>query len=177
MCTKFLCNASRLLKLAPLALEEVIIERVHFRVFCRTEFLDDQRDLGVSCGKNIEDLEYSSLCAVDENGNYCDLSSNMNFAACTDTRMCDPLCTETLTNLTSMFGCCFISEFNSTSTGSSPSYFSYEFWKRCGLTSPGFCDLKLDNSPSRISNAVALKIPVQAVLLATTMALTLMNNY
>ena len=163
----------------PTCTEEVLIERLTFRVFCRTEFLDDLRNLAVSCGQDVEDLVYPTHCAVDENGKYCSNLDGINSAVytvsnnCNDTSMCDPLCIQTLTDFTNMFGCCFISELNSTSSVSS--YLSYEFWERCSLTSPGFCDLKFDNSPSRISTAVVLKISVQAVLLASAMALILMN--
>ncbi len=35
-------------------------------------------------------------------------------------------------------------------------WLSYDFWQCCGLTSPGFCALKFDNSNSRISGAVLI---------------------
>ena len=182
-----------LAEIDPACTEEVLTERLTFRVLCRKEFLDDLRDLAVSsCGQNLDDLDTPSHCAVDENGNYCsetDIYSTEYTASinCADTSVCDPLCIETLTNITNMFGCCFISEFNSTSSGSSPrSYLGYEFWERCGLTSPGFCDLKIDNSSLRISHidtmatttaaaAVFLQMSVIAVLFATV--ITLIVNF
>ena len=132
---------------------EDLTERLTFRVLCRREFLND---LAMSCEEiNVGDLAF---CAVDENGNYCSQSSDIysaNFTAsnnCANTSVCDPLCIEALTNLTTMFGCCFISELNSTSNGRSPgSYLSYEFWEMCGLTSPGFCNVRIDDSPTRVS--------------------------
>ena len=165
----------------PYCIDDVLLQRLTFRVLCRMEFLNDLRDFAASCTQNTEDLVDSTYCLADENGKHCSLIEDI-FSAdliastnCPDTSMCDPFCIETLTNFTNKFGCCFISELNSTSNTSR--YLSYEFWEMCGLTSPGFCNFKFDYSISRISTAAAviLKISAQAVLLVTAIALILMN--
>lgn len=70
-----------------------------------------------------------------------------------DTGVCEPLCIDTLNSITSSVGCCFIQEFNRTT--SAPEWLSSEFWQRCNLTSPGACTQRFDESESRISdNAV-----------------------
>ena len=115
-------------------------ERLYNEVFCRTQYLDSLQDAFQLC-----DLE--APCAVNEEGQYCfiatDLNAELNAAStnCNDTSTCDPLCTEVLDNITS---CCFISIYNMTSRYD---WLSYEFWSQCGLTSPGFCESRFNDDP------------------------------
>ena len=56
----------------PTCTDGVLLEeRLYSRVLCRTEFINDLRDFGASCGQNSDpfDLVDSSDCAADENGN------------------------------------------------------------------------------------------------------------
>ena len=163
----------------PTCVGQDLTERLTFHVLCRTEYLDGLRELTESCGLNGEDPVH---CAADANGNYCSLQneiSSADFTAttnCLDTSVCDPVCIETLTSFTNTYGCCFISVLNDTTTSGGPrSYLSYDFWEMCGLTSPGFCGFKFDNSPSRVSTAVVVETSVFAVLLATMISLALMK--
>ena len=169
--------AFRLPAVDPTCTPEAFRDRLTFSVVCRSQFLRDLRDYAVSCGDDSGD-DGNSSCAVDERGSYCSLQDDMLYSAnseasanCPNTTACDPLCTETLSNITRTYGCCFVSKFNTTA-GSQRDYLSYEFWQRCGLTSPGLCRLRLDDSPwpSRTSAADA---SVLAVLLAMAMTFAL----
>ena len=154
-------------------------------VLCRTEYLNGLRDLVISCSGSTEDIDSPSQCAIDENGDYCQDGDvfSVEFTAsqsCRDTSVCDPLCVEALRNFTSAFGCCFVTLLNSTSGGEETQreWLSYEFWQRCGLTSPGFCEIRLNDSPSPFgmggkSGALFLEVPVFVSLL--TMALSVIQ--
>ena len=104
-------------------------------------------------------------------------------AACLDTSICEPECISTLNSVLSTFGCCFISGNNG--TDSPPmSFLSYDFFQRCGLTSPGPCDVLLDTSPNRISAPNFMNYSLSAFLRASkvtisiaTIAMVLMNLY
>ncbi len=89
-----------------------------------------------------------SFCASNTLGTYCEAILNYNFTAasrsCRNTSTCDPLCIETLNNITNTVGCCFNYRFNSTGNPSWD-WLSAEFWSMCNLDSPGFCELRLVN--------------------------------
>ena len=146
----------------PLSFEEQLFSRV----LCRAEFLDSQRRALTSEGCLDEAAYLDSSCLVDSGGKYCDylygqfVSASMN---CPNTDSCNENCINTLNNIVDMSGCCFISEFNSSSEEPTD-FLSYEFWQRCGLTSPGFCEVRLDTSPTRISRSGAAAIGATAAL-------------
>ena len=141
----------------PTCTERELDERLHSHVLCRREYIESQGALD-SCSEEI-DLERT--CSVNRQGVYCNALPSFNFlqtiayTICRDTSTCDPLCIATLNNITDTIGCCFITEFNSTMDTTRLEYLSYEFWQRCGLTSPGFCAVRLTDGP-RISDAAAI---------------------
>ena len=138
-------------------------EQLYSRVRCRAEFLDSPRR-ALTSGGCLDDDEASagivSSCSVDSGGQYCALRDNLYnqmYSAstnCPDTDSCNETCINTLNSIVDMSGCCFISEFNS-SFEEPRDFLSYEFWQRCGLTSPGFCEVRLDTSPTRVSGSGA----------------------
>ena len=132
--------------------QDILVERLYDNVLCRTQYLDSLRDATAEFCGNVSFDIYSS-CDVDNlSGRYCDISNNsqsqtsdLRQAAsdnCADTSICAPLCVKALNNITS---CCFISEYNDTTSGESYDWLSYEFWSRCGLSSPGFCERRFNN--------------------------------
>jgi hypothetical protein len=134
-------------------------EQLYSRVLCRRELLEATNDaLQQTPGCNpVFTFQESSLCAVDEQGRYCELRDNLydqlnrvSTACRTTTSTCDPTCVEILNNTISTAGCCFISTHNNTEPEDGD-WLSYNFWQRCGLTSPGFCEQRFDDSPNRIS--------------------------
>ena len=149
-----------------------IQEQLYSRVLCRAEFLDSLHR-ALTSGGCLDDDEASagifSSCSVDSGGEYCALLDNlydqMDSAStnCPDTDICNETCINTLNSIVDMSGCCFISEFNS-SFEEPRDFLSYEFWQRCGLTSPGFCEVRLDTSPTRISGSGAATISATAAL-------------
>ena len=179
----------------PITLPEIDIDpdcdafsiraRKRDEVTCRTQYLESLRDATIeSCGfyPNVFD---SDRCAVNEEGMYCDAIPNDDFFVsidasdnCADTSTCDPLCINILRNITS---CCFINENNSTSRYD---WLSYDFWSQCGLTSPGFCELKFNDELVNIGTggnddigtggndgAAILKAPGIVITLAIAMIL------
>jgi hypothetical protein len=132
-------------------------QQLYSRVICRTEFLEATNDAlqqtpGCNPFFNTQDL---SFCAVDEQGRYCELSDlflhvQLAQTACDNSENCNSTCIETLTDTISTAGCCFISTYNNTEV-ERWDWLSYDFWQECGLTSPGFCEQRFDNSPNRIS--------------------------
>ena len=145
-------------------------EQLYSGVLCRAEFLDSLRS-SLTSGGCPDDASTSivSSCSANSGGQYCELLDNlydqMDSAStnCPNTDNCDESCVNTLNNIVDMSGCCFISEFNSSSE-EPRDFLSYEFWQRCGLTSPGFCEVRLDTSPTRISGSGAATISATAAL-------------
>ena len=131
-------------------------EQLYSRVLCRAEFFDSLRSALTSGGCPDETAGLVSSCTVDSGGEYCALLDNLydqldNASMnCPNTDSCNETCINTLNSIVDMSGCCFISGFNS-SIEEPRDFLSYEFWQRCGLTSPGFCEVRLDTSPTRIS--------------------------
>ena len=148
---------------------EDINDRLHSNVFCNRKLLYATAEAALSRGcTNVEVTEENermvfTQCAVDEEGRYCQFRPAESLwnqepalrASCTNTDMCDPLCIATLTNVTNAYGCCFVSELNGTTVDQARDYLSYEFWQRCGLTSPGFCDVMFGDSGTVMPVAAA----------------------
>lgn len=140
----------------PSCNESDLYEQAYSRVGCRREYIDSLRD-AVAATEICQDyFDLNSVCAVDEDGEYCASGSNLGSQAntasynCRETNnTCSPLCREALSNVTAA-GCCLINEYNGTAFQSD--FLSYELWQQCGLTSPGFCAQRFDDSESRISN-------------------------
>ena len=135
-------------------------EQLYSRVICRAEFFDSLRS-SLTSGGCLDEASTASTgivssCSVHSGGQHCDLRDNlydqMDSAStnCPNTDSCNETCINTLNSIVDMSGCCFISEFNS-SFEEPRDFLSYEFWQRCGLTSPGFCEVQLDTSPTRVS--------------------------
>ena len=145
-------------------------QQLYSRVLCRAEFFDSLRRALTSGGCPDEaSAGVLSSCLVDSDGQYCafrgNLYNQMDSASmnCSNTDNCDESCIYTLNSIVDMSGCCFISEFNSSSE-EPRDFLSYEFWRRCGLTSPGFCEVRLETSPTRISGSGAATISATAAL-------------
>ena len=156
-------------------------EQLFSRVLCRAEFLDSLRSALTSGGCPDEaSAGIVSSCSVDSGGQYCALLDNlydqMDSAStnCPNTDSCNETCINTLNSIVDMSGCCFISEFNS-SFEEPRDFLSYEFWQRCGLTSPGFCEVRLDTSPTRISGSGAATISATAALFILAVVSTFLN--
>ena len=157
------------IKASPKCTNLVYSERLYSDILCRQQYVESTNDAlhEVGCGSDTFYTPMLEFCAVDESDQYCQLtpsllSSQFRLAsrACPDTRSCDQTCNETLKNIIGKTGCCFITEFNGTSSLQRYDWLSYEFWQKCGLTSPGFCK-------PRLSGAVTHKSQL-AVILATT---------
>ena len=178
-----------------LKLPETIIDptcddnRIYHELICRTQYLESQLDIITESCKfiNTDTLSLDSItdCTVNEEGKYCkaelDYTSSVSFAAfynCANTSTCDPLCIESLNNITS---CCFINEYNGTNDYDYEydydygyDWLSYEFWSQCGLDSPGFCESRFNNDPVNndpaSDDAAILKAPGIVVTLAVVLS-------
>lgn len=130
----------------PTCNESTFFERLLSRVLCRRSYIEstmvayaDRQE----CQDNSTD-DPLQACSVNETGQYCAITPDNNpllaevRGNCTDTSVCSPQCVEILRTL----DCCFLFDFNDTST-SQRDFFSYEFWTRCNLKSPGMCAIKL----------------------------------
>ena len=128
-------------------------DHLYSEVLCRTQYLESLRDTYIeSCG--FDPTSTFETCVIDEEGRYCEVEQAMQdtnsplFTAastnCADTSICDPLCIETLSSITS---CCFITEYNGTSADTMYDWLSYEFWAQCDLTSPGLCESRFNDEP------------------------------
>ncbi len=83
------------------------------------------------CQNYSSSLTEFSFCSSNRLGTYCRAaySDNLFTAAsesCSNTSTCDPLCIETLNNITNTVGCCF-----NDSTGNQWDWLSAEFWTMC----------------------------------------------
>ena len=131
-------------------------------ISCQAQYVESQLDAILEseeeCDQVIDSI--NNICSVNEEGEYCELTQLLlqddDFDAyhdalinCNDTSTCDPLCTLTLNSITS---CCFITEFNGTFSQNQYDWLSYEFWSRCDLRSPGFCETKFTNGATTDTN-------------------------
>ena len=125
---------------------------------CRREYIDPFVTL-LSAEGCTEDLdEADRICSVNKFGTYCSafgFSLQTIFTAasenCQNTSICDPLCIETLNNITNTVGCCFNEEFNM--TNSTVDWLSDEFWSMCNLESPGLCEQRFVDEESQEGKA------------------------
>ena len=128
-------------------------------ISCQIQYVESLLDAIMDIEEcDLSTIGINNLCSVNEEGEYCELvrdntadSSIISdaFAYCANTSTCDPLCSQTLNNITS---CCFITQYNETNEDQYD-WLSYEFWSRCGLDSPGFCE------PEFINGATIFKAP------------------
>ena len=136
----------------PTCNDEALIKRIH-SALCRQEYTEDIRER-LSATKECQDYIYPlTSCTANKNREYCALLNNIDYIAsrnCRNINTCDPLCIETLNNITDTLGCCLNEKYNST-TSYSYDWLSNEFWSRCGLESPRFCEEYLNNSSAFIT--------------------------
>ncbi len=163
---------------------------------CRRAYLEDARNR-LSATEGCQDLAAmyppSRACNVNRQGTACEIirgalddSFMAASANCLNTSTCDPSCVQTLSNISTTFGCCFFDAFNVTDN---LDWLSDEFWSRCGLDSPGLCDtVVLNDDPPYADPATttdtqsdaqsaalfmkALNVPIAFV---TAMAVTLFS--
>ena len=146
----------------PTCTDQVLSERLQSRVLCRREYIDSLNH-ALSATEGCEPLEEDSTCEANEQGRYCELLDTDSLSTlandnCRNTSTCDPRCVGTLRNITSTAGCCFTSRFNGTDD-TPRNYLSYEFWRRCGLTPPGPCAQRYDDSDTRVSDEATTNAP------------------
>ena len=143
----------------PNCTQTILTERLFDHVLCRKEF----RDSLINVSTGIMDCELddgSSFCGVNDiTDRYCQVGpsiydqSGTTGNLCQDTSVCSANCIESINNLARNFSCCLNSLLNVTSNSQTPpAWLSSEFWQRCGLTSPGFCTVRFDESSDRISD-------------------------
>jgi hypothetical protein len=159
-------------------------EQLYSRVLCRTEFLESANNAlwqTPGCTPFFDTRDPRLICEVDEQGRHCDLQNNIYYqtyhklfdrasTACPSNDTCDSSCINTLNEITSAAGCCFFSKFNS--THEERDWLSYDFWQRCGLTSPGFCEQRFDDSPNRISGGAGTQSFGTTISFAVALVLT-----
>ena len=127
------------------------------------------------------DFDDTSVCLADEQGNYCSVRDNLDDLDlddladcasdnCRNTNNCDPTCIETLNDIISIAGCCFISEFNNTEDINYPRrewWLSDGFFQSCGVSSPGFCKQKFSSAagiPKALGVVIAFAIALVSVI-------------
>lgn len=123
-------------------------------VECREEYVNSIRNRLLAT-EGCQNYTHPSKQECNANGDktYCTLliplvtPNNYTRAgkSCSNTSTCEPHCVQTLNNITSTTGCCFVDRYNSTQNNKIE-WLRKEFWSRCGLTSPGFCEEYLNNS-------------------------------
>ena len=107
-------------------------------------------------------------CAVDESNRACSQRSRqlttsfapvLNNCQSSNISTCDTTCTESLQDFASSGGCCVNNFFNGSLAGITSiryDWFSNEYWSRCGITSPGFCETRLsDDITTQTATTVA----------------------
>ena len=138
---------------------------------CREEYVEGIRNR-LSATERCQNYTHLPIRKCNANGNeaYCDtlIVNSDNYTAaterCGDTSTCDPHCIETLNNIINAVGCCFIDRYNSTESNRFD-WLSNEFWSRCGLESPGFCEEYLNNAAMVLKAGITYAITVAMILL------------
>lgn len=167
-------------------------ERLHRSVFCNRNLLYasakeafTRRCTSVKVTEENERMVFTQ-CAVDEEGHYCQFGPAQSLttrvmdsaflASCANTDACNPSCIAALKNFSNTYGCCFISELNGTTVDQSRDWLGYEFWQRCDLTSPGFCDVMFTDSDSTLNGTVVLVATTKYYYAIVFLAVFLMLN-
>ena len=150
-------------------------DQVFYTVNCRREYilpLMARVSAVEGCEDYVTEGSYVS-CNTNRFGVHCDdliYETGANFTAaneaCNDTSTCDPLCIETLNNISDTSGCCFNEDYNDTFTRNIPDWFTAEYYSMCGLESPGLCGLGIsipdddDSIPDDALSITASSIPI-----------------
>ena len=105
------------------------------------------------------------VCGVNEVGDLCyavDTTSiyrNVN-SVCTTTTSCSAGCRAGLQSIRSSAGCCINNIFNGTANeivNVSDPILTYEFWRRCGVATPGICEAQFNSATTNTAlNKLAL---------------------
>lgn len=124
--------------------QTVLLSRLYTEAFCNRRYVESNLEAlnEEEICRNYTDYNPNHACGFNEFGEYCTLIDDLQDqlysarANCQSTDTCNPVCVETLRNVTNRVGCCIN---NNNQTGGGGDHLSYEFWSRCGLVSPGFC--------------------------------------
>jgi hypothetical protein len=99
----------------------------------------------------------SEQCGIDEFNQPCYLRSQeltSSFGPVTSNcqssnqSSCDPQCTNSLQNFARVHGCCINNFFNGSLAGLTNTRYGWlsdQYWSACGITSPGFCETRLNS--------------------------------
>ena len=137
----------------PTCTQAILLSQLYSQVLCNTRYIDSNFAAleGVELCRTYTDYSPNDSCRFNEFGQYCeggiDLQDNLDRASesCPNTDTCEPGCVDTLREVTGRLGCC-INYYNQ--SGGGGDHLSYEFWSRCGLVSPGFCEVRLTTPDS-----------------------------
>ena len=137
-------------------------------IVCSTRFIEPI----LEALANENDCEtYSQVvreqCGVNEAGVPCyeirpTVASGFSRATsiCTTTTRCSAGCRASLQDLRSSAGCCINNIFNGTAleiVNVSDPILTYEFWRRCGVTTPGICEAQFNSATTNMAlNKLAL---------------------
>ena len=84
---------------------------------------------------------------------------NVN-SVCTTTTSCSADCRDSLQSIRSSAGCCINNIFNGSAfeiVNISDPIFTYEFWRRCGVATPGICEAQFNSATTNTAlNKLAL---------------------
>ena len=161
-CTSTLMQRS--ISIDPSCNLNTLIKRQH-PLLCSTRYIEPI----LEALANENDCEtYSQVtreqCGVNEAGVPCYATDVITlFAAassvCTTTTRCSADCRASLQSIRSSAGCCINNVFN----GSAAEQFgsqhplTYEFWRRCGVTTPGICEAQFNSATTNTAlNKLAL---------------------
>lgn len=120
-------------------------------------------DTYTTCGRQGSGLELGQLCGLNNRGKACfelQFSDNTDYllsvySACFDyfsSSSCPKKCRKALQQFRSRYGCC-VNVYNGTAFGESSQLLgslvtTYELWAKCGVETPGLCEL-----PTNVGNS------------------------
>ena len=107
-------------------------------------------------------------CGVNEAGVPCyafnatSIYGNVN-SVCNTTTSCSAGCRASLQSIRSSAGCCINNIFNGSSFelfGSRDPIFTYEFWRRCGVVTPGICQFNSATTNTALNKLAIILLPI-----------------
>ena len=103
------------------------------------------------CATNANGQRCGDVISIDASASSDSLLSTLQ-SSCTSNTTCNSTCRSAVMNINSAYGCC-VNIYNSSAfrlLGEPLPYLSYNVWKACGVSSPGFCTSPLSGSATTV---------------------------
>ena len=157
------------------------------RLYCSRQFIEPLLER-FSNESNCEVQAQAAIeqCGVNEDGVYCSELPSLVVGlvdaskSCPTTTECSENCTITLDAFNTSAGCCINNAYNGSGLELSGnfkySFLTAEFWRLCGIDTPGFCEVKFNNLTFISSASSHSILNIFAILLLVVFTAAISNS-